>query len=905
MLSDWRLRLRALFRRTAVEDDIDAELQFHVDQQVQAYIARGIDPAEAMRRVRLEFGGLEQIKEEYRDALGIRVIDQLRRDLRLALRTLRATPTVTAVAVLSLALGVGANIAIFSIIDTLLLRMLPVKDPARLVLITDTPTHARSWSYPIWLEIHKRHYLFQDSAAWSFSRFDLSAGGETQFVDGLWVSGTFFQALGVKAAVGRTLSASDDDRNGGADGPVAVVSDAFWRRHFNGARDVVGRTLRLDGVNFTVVGVLPREFFGLEVGRTFDVAVPLADEPLSRGRGSYLDAVSTSFLTIIARLRPDQSLDTAAIALRQAQPEIRNSTIGDLANFGAAAVGRYLTAPFQLLPAGGGFDGAEDFHSRYERPLWTVMVVASLVLLIACVNVANLLLARSTSRRHELSLRVALGDSRLGLARQLLIESVLLSVTGTVLGLLVAAWGSRFLVTQLSTSRNTIFLDMSIDERMAMFAIATAVLTTLVFGTAPALRASRATPMDALRAQGRSAGPRTQGSLSSWFVIAQVGLSFVLLVAAGLFAQTFRAIAARPLGFQPDQITIVTIDMSRSRIAAEARLSEFERAREAARTVPGVAEAALSMITPFSGGFSPPLNISGVPDVEGRLSGNLISAGWFAAFGTPIIAGRDLSEQDVKGAPRVTVVNQAFARKFFADASPLGHTISLYPGGPRAMPPMQIVGVVGDAVYSSLRGPVPPTWYAPLSQFDLPEFTGQLLFTLRLVVRSRTDSPVASREVATAIGNVDPTLALTFSPLSDDVNAARNQERLVALLASAFGVLGLLLAGLGLYGITAYAVAVRRSEIGIRMALGAAAGRIMRLVLVRVAILVASGSVAGLAVSLWLSHFVASLLYGVQPHDTATLLGAVIVLASVGLVAAAIPASKAARTNPAVVLRES
>ena len=843
------------------------------------------------------------MKEEYRDALGVRVIDRLRRDVRFALRSLRATPTVTAVAVLSLALGIGANAALFSIINSLLLRMLPVKDPARLVLLTDTPTRARSWSYPIWLEIHKRQHLFEDSAGWSFTRFDLSSGGETQFIDGLWVSGSFFETLGVKAAVGRTLSPRDDERNGGADGPVAVISDRFWRGHFNGAQDVVGRILHLDDAAFTVVGVLPPEFSGLEVGRTFDVAVPLADEPLSRGRDSYLDAVSTSFLTIIARLRPDQSLDTAATTLRQVQPEIRASTIGGLRTFGSAVVERYLKEPFRLLPAGKGFDGSADFHSRYERPLWTVMIVAGLVLLIACVNVASLLLARATARRHELSLRVALGESRWGLARQLLTESVLLSVTGTVVGLLVATWGSRFFVRQLSTSGNAVFLDTSIDGRLAIFTVAITVLTTLVFGTAPALLASRVAPMDVLKAQGRAAGAHAHGRLSSWFVIAQVALSFVLLVAAGLFVQTFREIATRPLGFQPDPVTIVTMNMSRTGIAAEARLVEFERARDAARAVPGVAEAALSFLTPFTGGFTPPLSISGVPDFEDRLSGNLISGGWFTTFGTPVIAGRELTDRDVKGAPRVAVINQAFASRFFPGASPLGHTISLYPGGPRAMPPMEIVGVVGDAVYSSLRVQVPPTWYAPLSQFDLPEFT-QVSFQFQLAVRSQTNSPVASNDVAAAIGRVNPRLALTFRPLSDDVRTARSQERLVALLAGAFGTLGLVLAGLGLYGITAYAVTVRRSEIGIRMALGAVAGRIVRLVLARVAILVASGAVAGIAVSLWLSRFVASLLYGVQPHDKATLLAAFIVLASVGLVAGAIPASKAARTNPATVLRE-
>ena len=588
----------------------------------------------------------------------------LRRDVRFSLRSLRAAPTVTAVAVLSLALGIGANAAIFSIVNSLLLRMLPVKEPARLVLITDAPTRARSWSYPIWLEIHRRQHLFEDSAAWSFTRFDLSSGGQTQFVDGLWVSGSFFEALGVKAALGRTLAASDDQRNGGAAGPVAVISDRFWRGHFNGAADVVGRVLRLDGASFTIVGVLPREFFGLEVGRTFDVAVPLADEPLSRGQSTYLDAVGTSFLTIIARLRPDQSVDTATAALRLAQREIRESTIGELRNFGAAVVERYLREPFRLLPAAKGFDGSSDFHGRYERPLWTVMVVAGLVLLIACVNVANLLLARATARRHELSLRVALGESRGGLVRQLLTESLLLSVTGTVAGLLVAAWGSRFLIAQLSTPADTVFLDMSIDSRIVMFAVAITVSTTLVFGTAPAVRASSVDPIDALKDQGRTAGPQVHGRLSSGFVIAQVALSFVLLVAAGLFVQTFREIATRPLGFQPEQVTVVTMDSGRTRIAADSRLREFERARDAVRAVPGVAEAALSFITPFTGGFTPPMNISGVPDFEGRLSGNLVSGGWFSTFGTPVIAGRDLSDRDVKGTPRVAVLNQAFAAGF-------------------------------------------------------------------------------------------------------------------------------------------------------------------------------------------------------------------------------------------------
>jgi predicted permease len=662
----------------------------------------------------------------------VRVLDTIGRDLRLAVRALRAAPIVATVAVLSLALGIGANTAIFSIINSLVLRTLPVSEPDRLVLVSDTTDHASAWSYPIWLQIHQRSELFEDSAAWSITRFNLtSGGGETQFVNGLWVSGSFFRTLGVTPAIGRLVSATDDRRTA-LDAPAAVVSYGFWQRRFGGAADIVGRTITLDGASFTIVGVTPQAFFGAEVGRAFDVAVPLAAEPLSRGRDTYLDSVSSSFLTIVGRLRRDQSLEAAASGLRQAQPAIREATSAELSIFGGAAVDRYLKAPFVLLPGATGFEGASDLRGRYARPLWTMLGVVAIVLTIACVNVANLLLARANARQHELSVRVALGASRSDLVRQLLAESLLLSAAGAAGGLCLATWSGRFLVSQLSTSVNTVVLDLPIDGRIVAFTIGLAAFTTLLFGTAPAFRASGAAPMDALKDHSRGTTP-ARGRLADAFVVVQVALSVVLLVAAGLFVRTFAQLATRPLGFQAAQVTIVQIDARRSSMTPAARLAAFERARDAVRALADVDDAALSFITPFTGGFTPPVKISGTPvAVQSRLFGNLISPGWFTTFGTPLLSGRDLTDRDRPGAPRVVVVNETFARTFFPDRSPLGQTLVLYADTSRAMPPMEIVGVIGDAVYSSIRAAVPPTWYAPLAQFDMPEFS---IPSIRLSVR--------------------------------------------------------------------------------------------------------------------------------------------------------------------------
>lgn len=829
------------------------------------------------------------------------------RELRMACRTLRQAPIVTIVAVASLALGIGANTAIFAVLNSLVLRALPVADPARLVLLTDTaPSHVRAWSYAVWLQIHQRPDLFERSAAWSFTQFNLASSGETQLVDGMWASGAFFDTLGVGAMLGRTFSEDDDRPGGGADGPVAVISYGFWQKRLGGAADVIGRSMRIDEIPFTIVGVTPPDFSGPEVGRNFDVIAPVATEPMVRGHDSFLDDSGITFLTIIARLRRDQSLDGATAGLRRVQPRIREATMGDLGKFGnRAAADRYMSAPFVLAPGATGYAGARDLRGIYERPLLTIMAVVALLLVIACVNVASLLVARSIARRRELSLRLALGASRGRLVRQLLTESAVLYAAGAAIGLALATWISRLLVSLMSTPVNPIVLDLSIDRRILAFTVATTALVTLLFGTAPAFRTSSVTPLDALKEQGRTSTSATGGALAGGLIVLQVALSLVLVVAAGLFVHSFVSLTKRPLGFEPSRVLTVSVDARRAPGEPAQRILLYERARAAVRALPEVANAALSLTTPLGRGqFTPSMEISEVSDTRGPVWANLISPGWFDTFGTPFVTGRDIADGDRAGTPRVAVVNEAFARKFAGNASPIGRTIKLYPHTARALGPIEVVGVVGDAVYASRRSPAPPTVYIPIAQFDYLTDLG--IRPINLSVRSKTASPLLlSRSVTTALTAVDPHLALTSRPLVTQVDASIVQERLLALLSASFGALALLLAGLGLYGVTADAVARRRTEIGIRMALGASAPRVIRLVLARTMLLVGIGVVVGVAMSVWAARFVGALVYGLEPRDPSTLAGAIVVLAAAGGLAAWLPLRRAVRIDPAVVLRES
>jgi putative ABC transport system permease protein len=591
--------------------------------------------------------------------------------------------------------------------------------------------------------------------------------------------------------------------------------------------------------------------------------------------------------------------------LRRVQPEIRNATLGP---WSKDVADRYLTSPFTVVPAATGYS---NLRSNYQQPLLVLTAIVGLVLLIGCVNIANFSLARAISRRRELSMRLALGASRARLMRQLLAESLTLAAAGAGLGLLIAAYGGRFLVTQLSTPTNPVFLNVSIDGPVLGFALAVTVLTALLFGTAPAFRAARVVPMDALRAQGRATEEGRPG-LMAWLVVAQVAFSVVLVVAAGLFIRSFVLLANRDLGLNADPVLVVTVDSQGTTVEPSNRVSLYVRIRAAVLALPNVAEAATSLQTPASsGGFTPAVEIVGVAGASpsrrlvpanAEVFGNLVSAGWFRTFGTPLTAGRDFEEGDSRGAPRVAVINETFARRFFANRSPLGHAIVVYPNTERAMP-AQIVGVAADAIYGSPREAVPPTWYMPMAQFDR---SGMAFASARLSVRVNGGSPeLLTKSVAAAVAEVDPQLALTFRPLATQIHAALTRERLMAQLAGALGALALILAGLGLYGVTAYAISRQQTEIAVRIALGALPGRVTTLVLARVWLLVGLGIVAGTGISLWASRFVGGLVFGLPPHEPATLVGAAVLLCAMGTAAAWLPARRAAQMDPVAVLREN
>ena len=883
----WWTRWR---RRAALDRDLDRELRDHVERRVSALVDAGVPEREARRRAALEIGGVEQTKEAVRDVRGTRWAHDLAQDVRYGARSLLGRPGLLIAATLSLGLGLGANTAIFSLVDAVLLRALPVRDPAALVMVN------RTWTNPIWEQVETRAAPFFDgTAAWSDDRFDLSRGGEADPVDGLFVTGAFFETLGVEPALGRLLTRLDDHRGGGPDGPTAVIGHQFWQRRYGGDPKVIGQTIVVDRVPVRIVGVTPASFLGPSVGQTFDVAVPvgLADRLRPGGPQSLLDGRSHWWLRAIFRLRPGQTIEAAASMLHSVQPAVRAATIPG--HWTPDRQARYLTDPIRLEPAS---TGRSKVRTEYGQPLLVLSAIVGVVLLIACANVANLLLARGEARRHELSARLALGASQGRLVRQLLTESLLLVIPGTAFALVLAIWGARVLVTQLGTSDATVTLALPVDWRLFGFLAALGLATGIGFGLVPAWRAQRVRPTDAL---GHAALGRVtrRGAVSGPLVIGQVALSLVLVVAAGLFGRTFATLASRDLGFEPHRLLQASLDLGQ--IPAAGRADVLARVDDAVAGVAGVEAAAVSTVEPLAGiAWNGAADVPGIPPPSGddRLSYlNAVTPGWFATYRTPLLAGRDFTPEDRRGTP-VAIVNAAFVRRFFGPRPALGQTVRVGTGT-NGHDTMTIVGIAADAAYDDIRGERPPTLYQPMAQFEEP--FPEAVATVRI---GPDAGPGLQAALTRAISGVDPTITLTYRSVEARLHDRLRETRIIALLSGFFGALALGLAAIGLYGVTSYGVTERRREIGIRLTLGATRAAAERLVLGRVARLVSAGVVLGLFASLLAGPAIRSQLYELEPRDPLTLAVAAITLVTVGLLAGWLPARRAAHIDPARVLRE-
>jgi predicted permease len=899
MFSNLLYRLRALFRRTSMEADLDQELRAHFERQVDKYVRSGLSHEEAFRRARLEFGGLDRVKEECRDARGVNVIETTIQDLRYGLRMLRKNPGFTAVAVMTLALGIGANTAIFSLLDSVMLRFLPVEKPEELVqIMRRSPRRGNeavsSFTNPIWEQLRDRQDVFAGAFGWGHAQFDLARGGEAHYAKGLWVTGDFFQTLGVRPAAGRLINKTDDQR--GCTG-VAVLSYSFWQEHFGGAESALGSTISLDNHTYPIIGVAAPGFYGVEVGAKFDVALPVCATAVFDGARSRLDHRSWWWLHVMGRVKPGISPDQAKAHLDVIAPRIFAATVPP--NWDPDGQKEYLKWSLMAVPAATGTSG---LRGQIGQPLNILMTVVGMVLLIACANIASLMLGRSVTRDREIAVRRALGASRLRLIRQLLTECILLSTAGALLGILFARWGSLLLVRFISTTGNPVFLDLSLGWRTLGFTAAIAIVTGLLFGVLPSFRSTRVSLTAAMKG-GPAMDTEHHVRLhpGRWIVASQIALSLVVLVAAGLLLRTFVKLVTLDIGFDRTNVLMMHTEARTAGIPPERWMATWDEIERRLSSLPGVVSVSRSIMTPISGNeWNQLLHADSPNSPVGDASLaylNSVSLGYFITLRIPLLAGRDFNTRDSPTAPKVAIINQTVARKFYPNLNPVGRFFRLGEEQGKLGESIQVVGVVGDSKYESLREETYPCAYFPVSQ--APGFGGGPNYMIRTSVRP---SAVLSL-IQGSVAEVDKSISLEFNTLARQVDDSLVQERVLATLSCFFGGLALLLATIGLYGAVSYMVTQRQTEFGIRMALGAAPGSILRLVLSDVVAILAAGVAVGTGISLLSVKLLQRFLFGLAARDTLTLSLAIGALSIVTFIAGYFPARRATKVDPMVALK--
>jgi predicted permease len=847
-------------------------------------------------------------------------------DLRYGARTLIKTPGFTAVAVLSLALGIGANTALFSVVDAVLLKKLPVREPDRLVLFRwvtgpnfSPGSHhgnaARddsgrlvksSFAYQTYARFREQPGPLSDVFAFGDATLNVSADGRADVANGQAVSGNYYAALGVPALVGRTITDEDDHA---AAPPVAVLSYRYWQRRFGGDRGVVGRQISLNHVAFTVVGVTPEGFDGaMQVGSSPDISIPIAWEPQIRGERSLMAGAGAWWLRLMGRLKPgatpEQARASLELVFQQSAVEHREARVSR----GENTLRPLGPEDYPHLVAYPGSQGETSRRQNYQKPLYMLFGVVGLVLLIACANVANLLLARSASRQREIAVRLALGAGRRRLVRQLLTESGLLAALGGALGVLLAFWiKDGLLAVGEWGGGDMAALEPRLDLRVLSFTLALSLLTGLLFGMVPAWRATRVDLTPALKGGARSAGAAPRSLFTKALVAAQVAMSLLLMVGAGLFLRTLVNLQRVELGFNERNLLLFTVEPGLIGYKGERLANLYRQMAGRVEAVPGVQAVTFSAERLLAGGESDrslylpgaPVSADGKAKSEGDVYIHQVRENFLKAMGVPVLAGRDLAAQDDARAPKVAVVNQTFARRFFPGENPVGKRFSF--DNPNGAGLVEVVGLAGDAKYATQRDEIPPTAYLPWSQ----ELSA--LRSATFEVRTSGDPVSYVAAVRQAAGEVDPDLPLEdVKTQVEQADETLAMERLFAKLLSLFGLLAQALAAVGLYGVLAWSVAQRTREIGIRVALGAQRGDVLRMVLRQGMSLTLAGVALGLAGAYALTRYLESLsrmLYGVGPTDPLTFGVTAVLLTLVALLACLVPARRATRVDPMVALR--
>ena len=831
-------------------------------------------------------------------AFGTRMVDWLS-DARYGLRVLRRTPVFAAVAVLSLALGIGANAAIFQLIDTVRLRNLPVADPQGLVEVRAEGVHGFGISanfnaevtYPLWEQMRAHQIALASMFAWGNAQAIVGRGDEARQARALWVSGDFFRVLGIEPRRGRLFTADDDRRGCGA--ASAVVSHAFWQTYLGGRETIIGSTLAVLDRPFTIVGVAPAGFTGLEVGQSFDIALPLCSAELW---GDSLDRRDLWWLTVMGRLKSDWTIARANEHLRALSPGLLDATIP--AGYSADLTAQYRGFRFGVIPAG---RGVSRLRGAYGTSLSVLFALTGLVLLITCANLATLTLARASAREREIAVRVAIGASRSRVVSQMLIESLLVDVGGAALAIPVALLSARALVAFLDTPANPIALTLTADWRLIAFVCAAAAVTSVLFGLVPALRVSFVDPIGAIRQASRGLTvDRHRARSHRALVVGQIAVSLVLIVSALLFVRSFRNLTSVDVGFEPEgTVAVWIVDRQAAGLSIEQRVAFQQRLVDEIAAVPGIAAAAASTLIPISGDswwhFFRVAGLAGDERQGSRFT--YVSPGYFETLRIPIRSGRDFQRFDTANARRVLLVNEQFVHSHLRGLSPIGTTIRTVAEAGYPETTYEIVGVVGNTKYSDLREEMPPIAYVPMAQ------NPGLQPWAPILVRSSTPVPRTTRAIAQRVKSLNPAAAVQFTELASQIREQLVAERTTAWLAGAFAVLAIVMVVVGLYGIIAYLAVSRRQEIGIRLSLGSTRNQIVMLVLRDSLWPLAAGLLIGLPLAAAAMRGVSTLLFGLSPTDPPTMFAATALIAAAGALAGSLPAWRAARVDPSIALR--